>query len=321
MKATPRLGFTLPLVLALLAGCGKAGAPVSTLDSSDSNGIEQSAVASEMAMNPTLVDDGMSESSDQTPADPAAGSAGPMGMRSAGVMTAIQPAFWWRTIDHVERTFEFAFADTDSTGLPTTAIATVHKRLSGTFNILVRDAGSEGTPNAGHVVTKPLADHWVRRILLKRIVRPQDDRLCRGWRIVAASGVKVTARAAETRIESLRVQSADLDTTITDPLAFQRLRRILRVEPETDVTLTVTTLRNDDVVAFYAFDRRFRMRNNGDNTYSATFQSPHFAGIRHFGVNALSNGTLFDDEARYDSQAWILPYIVKPTELADATER
>jgi hypothetical protein len=321
MKATPRLGLTLPLVLALLAGCGKAGAPVSTLDSPGSNSAEQSAVASEMAMNPTLVDDGMSESSDQTAAEPAAGSVGAMGMRSAGAMTAIQPAFWWRTINHVERSFEFAFADTDATGLPTTAIVIVHKRLSGTFNILVRDPGSEGTPNEGHVVAKPLADHWVRRLLLKRILRPEADPLSRGWRIVAASGVKVTARDAETRIESLRVQSTGLDTTITDVLAFQRLRRILKVDPETDVTLTVTTLRNDDVVAFYAFDRRFRMRNNGDNTYSATFQSPQFAGIRHFGVNALSNGTVFDDAARYDSQAWILPYIVKPTELADATVR
>ena len=41
------------------------------------------------------------------------------------------------------------------------------------------------------------------------------------------------------------------------------------------------------------------------------------AGVHHLGVNALSRGAIFDDRAPYDSQAWILPYVVRPTELAD----
>jgi hypothetical protein len=35
------------------------------------------------------------------------------------------------------------------------------------------------------------------------------------------------------------------------------------------------------------------------------------------GVNALSSGTLFDDQAPYDSKAWIVPCVVNPTELAE----
>ena len=42
-----------------------------------------------------------------------------------------------------------------------------------------------------------------------------------------------------------------------------------------------------------------------------------FGGLHHIGVNALSNGTLFDDEAPYDSDAWILPHTFFPESLAE----
>jgi hypothetical protein len=35
-------------------------------------------------------------------------------------------------------------------------------------------------------------------------------------------------------------------------------------------------------------------------------------------VNALSHGTLFDDQAPYDSQAWLLPVVLAPDQVADA---
>jgi hypothetical protein len=34
-------------------------------------------------------------------------------------------------------------------------------------------------------------------------------------------------------------------------------------------------------------------------------------------VNALSNGTLFDDQAPYDSDAWIFPYAIQPCFIAE----
>jgi hypothetical protein len=39
--------------------------------------------------------------------------------------------------------------------------------------------------------------------------------------------------------------------------------------------------------------------------------------LRHIGVNVLSRGTLFDDQLPYDSQAWILPFMVKPNQMAE----
>src|SRR5262249_52751827 len=157
-----------------------------------------------------------------------------------------------------------AFADTDSTGHPTTAVVTIRKQLTGRFNILVGVPGSDttGLDSTTRVVHKPLEDHWVRRVLLKRVAVAEDDRP--RWRFAATSGVKVTSKNATTHIVSLRVQSGTLDVTITDPLQFFRLRQILQITPQTDVTLTATTERNDDVVVLMHRDRRFRFHNNGD---------------------------------------------------------
>jgi hypothetical protein len=179
------------------------------------------------------------------------------------------------------------------------------------------------------VVRKPLLDNWVRHLLLKRISRSTaerdgdqvsddsgDDDGPR-WRIAATSGVRVVSHPNTTQIQSIHIQAADKDTTITDPLALVRLRRVLKFASGEDVTLTVTTGHSDDVVVLNYRLLRLRFHNNGDNTYSATVHSAWLAGVHHLGVNALSHGTLFDDTAPYDSDAWILPYVVEPTMLAD----
>lgn len=288
-----------PLAILLLAGCGKNAQVLAP--SPEPSTTDQSSASEEVERHPEMVEESLYLSSAQT--DASAGTA------------AINPLFFWRQILRVERSFEFAFADTDSTGRPTTAVVTVHKRLAGWFNVVAGDDATEGSPTEGHVVKKALRDHWMRRVLLKRIDTASEER--RGWRIAAVSGVKVTSRSAITRLESLRVQSGDLDTTMTDPLAFWRLRRLLRFQPEAEVTLTATTAAENDVVVLYAGDRRRRFHSNGDGTYTATWKARALAGVHHLGVNALSHGTLFDDQAPYDSQAWILPYVVAPTELAD----
>lgn len=305
MHLRPAPILLLALLGATLAGCGSSSHMAGP--GGGTSGSEESQVAAEVASQPDLVDDGLADNGDQTTLT------GP-----DGAATLINPLTYWRTILDVERSFEFAFADTDSTGRPTTAVVTVHKKLTGRFNILAGQPGTDGTPidSATQVIHKPLVDQWVRRILLKRVAVSERGEV--RWRFAATSGVKVTSRAATTHIVSLRVQDGGLDTTITDPLAFIRLRRILKIEPGTAVTLTVTTDANDDVVVLMHRDHRFRFHNNGDNTYTGVWRAGLFADrVHHFGVNALSHGTLFDDQAPYDSQAWILPYVLAPTELPD----
>jgi hypothetical protein len=62
---------------------------------------------------------------------------------------------------------------------------------------------------------------------------------------------------------------------------------------------------------------RSKFQNNGDNTYTLAWHAAPRQGLHHVGVNALSHGTLYDDAAPYDSKAWIMPYVVNPTVLAE----
>jgi len=322
------LSAALIVLAAVLAGCG--GNRV--IDSSMNQSMEAMArarIGAIMARSPQVIEDGQFESND----------AATIGGR-AGALTAITPLHFWRTITHVERSHEIVFSDPDSSGNPTRATVTVNKVLTGRFNIAVGTTNSEGMPTDS-VVHKPLEDHWVRKLLFIRIPHPagerhDDDRLGRppgvamvegegddddeDWRLVGTSAVEVTSKDAETRISGLRVQATGVDTTLTDPLSLFRLRRVLRFDAGDQVTLTVTTQRNDDEVFLLLRWHRIHFTSNGDNTYTATLQLPsddEQIVLRHVGVNAFSHGTLFDDQAPYDSQAWVVPFVVKPNMMAE----
>ncbi len=132
------------------------------------------------------------------------------------------------------------------------------------------------------------------------------------WHLVGSSGVDVHTRGGSTRIQSLRIQSAGVDTVITDPLELHRLRRVLLIQPGEPVTLTVNTGNASDIVLFYGHDSRRRFANNGGGSFSFEFTAGQFPGLRNMGVDALSNGTLFDDTAAYDANAWLLAFAVDP---------
>jgi hypothetical protein len=269
---------------------------------------DQSAITGTLAAEPAFLDDGYIDGGETTNLAPAIRAGQPSPGVADGVTTAIEPFSFWRTITHRTTSFEFAFADTDSTGLPRTANVTVRRRFVGTFNVLPRDPNHPDLADRANVVHKPLLDHWVRHFLLKRIDLPGATRPL--WRMAGTSAVEVTSEPSTTLINSIRVQTSSLDTTLTDPSAIVPLRRVLRFGTEDSVTVTVTTPRTDDVVILYLHDRRARFANNGDGTYTRKFGAEVFTGWRHFGVNALAHGTLFDDQAPYDSKAWIVPYVV-----------
>jgi len=296
------LPIALLLVAGFLTGCGanKATNPAgSTI-------VEENEIVAELATQPALLEDGISGSQDEVS----------LGSSSPG-LAVIQPLTYRRVIRERNRRFEFAFSDSDTTGRPTRAVVTIRTRLIGSLHILA--APPEATPgDSAFLVRKPLDNIAVRRVLMRRVAG-QDSAVRRArWRVAAASGVQVTSREHTTHIVSLRLQGAGLDTTITDPLAFVRMRNMPRLEPNSEVALTVTTERPDDVVVLHRHGLRYRLRGNGDNTYSGTFQVGMFArGMRHIGVDALSRGTLFDDEMPYDSQAWVLPHVIVPEVLED----
>lgn len=295
----------LSCLLAIVAVGVFAGCSNNAVNPQTHSTGEEAAITGSLAAAPEFTNDGLFDDAATTNLAPALrGTHAAPGAAGA----AIEPFFFWRSITHRTRNFEFAFADTDTTGLPTTAVVTLRRTFTGTFNIVPRDPVNPDLPDTELVIRKPLEDLWVRRFLLKRVSLVPGSRPF--WRLAAASAVEVTSKNATSLITSVRVQSAGKDTTMTDPAAFIFLRKALRFATNDTVTVTVTTPRTDDVVLLYHHDRRARLTNNGDGTYTGKFPAGVFSGWRHFGVNALSHGTLFDDTAAYDSKAWIFPYVL-----------
>ncbi|HET9951616.1 MAG TPA: hypothetical protein VFS09_07475 [Candidatus Eisenbacteria bacterium] len=269
---------------------------------------DQALIQGTLAAEYQFLDDGFMDAGATTNLAPTFRGARAAAGVSGTTEAALDPFFFWRQIEHRTLAFQIAFADSDSTGLPRTAFVTVKRDFSGWFNIVPRDASHPDLPDTAHVTHKPLIDHWVRNFLMKRVDLPGMQRPM--WKIASASAIEVTAENATTLVTSVRVRTASLDTTLTDPSALIPLRRVLRFSPEDTVTVTVATPRTDDVVLLYHHDRRERLTNNGDGTYSGRFRAGLFSGWRHFAVNALSHGTLYDDAAAYDSKAWIYPYVI-----------
>lgn len=290
-----RVWFALLTLAGLvLAGCGHSTSSTQASTAAPA-GSDQAQVAGVLADNPDYVNEDLFQSQLAQSYDETAGFA------------AIQPLHFWRAITDVQTTFDTQFGAPDSTGRPTTALVTIHRHLTGTFNIVAGSTTPGDTSRS--LVQKPLDDAWTRKIALVRAPDRFGPAIMR-WHLAGTSGVDVGTNGGVTRVRSLRIQSTNIDTTITDPLELHRLRSVLFVPEGTAVTLTATTANASDIVLFYGHDMRRRFTNNGDGTFTFTFTAGRFIGLRNFGVDALSHGTLFDDAAAYDSNAWIFPYVV-----------
>jgi hypothetical protein len=228
----------------------------------------------------------------------------PAGIASA--RAAVRPLTWWRNVTSETRTWDFAWADSDSTGTPRTCVATLHKHLVGTF-VIVPASPADSTQADTARIRKALDETVTRKVMLRRL--SLDGRA--QWKVVALTAALVTTPAAVTSIQSLRIQTTSgVDTTLTDPLQWHSLPRVLAFGTSDTVKVTVTTLRTDDAVYIHRSDWRHRLRNNGDGTYTFSWITTPWSGWRHFGIQAMSHGSLYDDALPYDSQAWHLPFRV-----------
>lgn len=308
MKSTVLGAFAFLATVGLISGCGVAN---KLGGDGGQNSQEVGQVSGAMAEDLALVEDGLFEDEGVTAAAVSRG-----GVASEAT---VRPFRFWRHITRADRHFEFAFSDTDSTGRPSIAVVTVQKDLLGTFNLVAGDsgAGGEGDSSGMRLIRKPLADRWVRRVLLHREARA-DSEASHGdrwkWRVVASSAVKVSSiipNAPETHIVSVRIQCGDRDTILTDPLGMLWRQRLPSFPVGSQVTITVATERSDDVVLLLHHDRRFRLEPLGENLYRGVWTVPAHEGIQHVGINAFARGTLFDDAAPYSSQAWLWAYGIR----------
>ncbi len=292
----PRLittGAAGMLLVVLASGCSKSTtAPIATPTT------DPAQVGATLDAAVSLVDDALAE-------DPSQVSASGI-LAPGGSATAIRPFTWWQSVNHETRDWSFAWADTDSTSRPRTCIATLTKHMTGSL-IIVPVSPSDSTQPDTTRITKPLDKTLTRMVMLKRLLINGT----RQWRVVEVTGAFVHTPGALTSIQSLHLHSSSgVDTTVTSPLQWFSLRHVIRFTTNDTVTVTATTLRNNDAVFIHRWDWRHRLHNNGDGTYSFTWVTSSWGGWRHFGIQAMAHGSIYDDALPFDMQAWHLPFRV-----------
>ena len=305
----------------LLAGCGHSPTSNSTEDPAAKyaaeSGVESSTALLSDEFEATTYEDGAAAKLDIT--DPAFGV-----NVSAGVNAEIDPAGWFRLIRRHERRFVIEFEHPDTNTVR--ANVRVIDRLVGTFNVVTQRDTIEGGNTERRWIAKPLADRAVRKAVFvrHRVERDNDedreDTFRDGWspwRLTAISGAEVTSDDGTRTILSVRVQSGDLDVTVTDPLELVRRNQLPRIAPGAPVHVVATSGDASDVMVLYVRWGRMRMHATATpGQFEARFLAPAQGGLRQFAVNALSHGTIFDDALPYDSKAWALPFVVAAPEVA-----
>ncbi|NNE43821.1 MAG: hypothetical protein HKN12_06415 [Gemmatimonadetes bacterium] len=209
---------------------------------------------------------------------------------------------WFREPQSVDRNLEIII--NAPSGEPATATVNASGTVIGLLHLWTCSADSLLE------VTKDFEDDGKRSLMFVKSRR--TDRLHRGWKLVSLSGVHLESPAATVAINSVRVQSGDVDQTLTNVTDLVAVEDLMRFERGAEVTLTVDTGDATDAVFLHVRrQHRTQFTSNDDGTFSATFFANDRPGARHFAVDVLSDGTLYDDTEAYDNVTWGIPYIVE----------
>ena len=171
--------------------------------------------------------------------------------------------------------------------------------------------------------SKDFDDVGKRSMMLQRVRRtdrPTDRH--RGWKLIATSGVEIASAGTTRNIESVRIQSGDVDETITGVTDLVRIEDLLSLPMDVDVTITVATGDATDAVYLHLRHRgrRVQLDSNDDGTFTGTFRTGGRSGPRHIAVDVLSHGSIFDSEEAYDNVAWGIPLMVGADIAAGGTD-
>ena len=253
------------------------------------------------------------------------------------VDTAIVPLRWGRFVSGVTRTFTVNANDS-------VALVIIHRVITGNLVILVRNSPPADTTQF-HLVQKPFTDTTRRAIVFKRV--SFTGLYINRWVPVATSLVNGGTLAPNNNIAidqaTLYLPAGD-SLVVTDPDTTFLLYRWVRMFVHTAknvpefvagdrIRLRVTVVSKDatgDVVALrygvnLANHKRTLLQlvssvDNNDGTYTRVYETPlnplaylymHvFSGWFHFGIDAITRVTLFDDSAPYSASWWAIPYRV-----------
>jgi hypothetical protein len=287
--------------LFVLAGCGDS----ITMD-------EPTAVDDEEILRGFLEDDGIFD--DMGPYEAGRTTVGGVGGREA-----IDPLTYWRVVTDHECHREVVHDPEEGT-----AEVTVHRQVWGNLHIIdeqmteyvkpfhhtgiryatfVRDPAWETSNGEGHGhggQGQGTGDqHHFRR---------------GPWILTELSGFRAESDALTVSIDWVRIQSATVDVTITDPLDLMAVPdEILSFEPGEEVTVTVSGPAPDAILFLHRRHWKSPFQYDGEafvGVWTVTRPGRHCAW-----VEAMAHGTLFDSEHPEDTLVWGMPYVVTDEEI------
>jgi len=326
-----RFAFLGTVVVAmLLAGCKNNNGPAGQTD--PPGVVDESSALKYATQNQPFV-----QNDEQTYADQDTSASNSSTFMK--VDTAIIPVRWGRFIDKNGITRTFTIVANDSV-----AFVTIHRVVNGNFVILVRNKPPQDTTKF-YLVQKAFTDTTHRIVIFKRV--SFTGLFINRWVPVATSLVSGGTLPPNNNVTITNVvlyyPTGD-SLVVTNPdttfLLFRWVNMVVHTVKDVPIfvagdriRLRATVVSSDatgDIVALrYGVNVSQHKRalltlvsseDNGDGTYTRVYETPlnplaylymHvFSGWFHFGVDAITYATLFDDSAPYSASWWAIPYRV-----------
>ncbi len=221
------------------------------------------------------------------------------------VLEGIEPVSFFREIDQVTKDIDIHIVHPDS-GVPYAEVA-VTANFIGQFHTVTMDS----------TYLKLIDDTAVRFAYFEKTGRPRNPRHRRGWELKKISGVEINSNPCTKVIRSVHISSdlGSVDTTITDVTALMDKEDIFTFKLGELVTLEVETDSPEDIVFLHTHCKRLSFQHIEDGLYVGSWRTStdpwRFRWPKHAAVDVIDHGTIFDNQAPYDSRAWGMSYRVK----------
>lgn len=136
----------------------------------------------------------------------------------------------------------------------------------------------------------------------------------RPWVLTAVSGVLAQSDTLTVSISSIHIQSATVDTLITDPLALMAVPdAIMTFEVGEEVAVTVTATPSDALLFLNTPRYRTAFTPDGQGVYTGTW-TVRSRGHHVACVQAIARASIFDSDYPDDTEIWGIPYDVLAAE-------
>jgi hypothetical protein len=228
---------------------------------------------------------------------------------SSDARAEIDPLTFWRVITDRHRKFEILFDPAAGT-----AEVTVYRQIWGVLHIVDGDMVEyekrfhhEGLRHANFARD----ENWDPSNGPSDHANGQQNCIrCGPWILTELSGFRAQSDTLTVAIDWIRVQSATVDVTITDPLELMSVPdEIMAFKEGEDVTVTVSGPAEGSILFLHTRHWKSPLQYES-GTFAGTWTVTR-AGRHTAWIEAMAHDTLFDSEYPEDTLIWGMSYVVE----------